>query len=79
MQGSHCRFCQHYCPVGRRGGECQRLDVPVKGQWSACSLMMPSFAPSWEMPENVIPMPVHALPFEYEIAVREREQDLVVA
>ncbi|MGB8699182.1 MAG: hypothetical protein WCD18_07185 [Thermosynechococcaceae cyanobacterium] len=43
-----CRYCQYYAPEGRRGGSCQRLSVPVQGEWSACSLMSPSFSPSWD-------------------------------
>lgn len=33
-----CRFCQHYNPEGRRGGFCEKLEVPVISTWEACSL-----------------------------------------
>ncbi len=33
-----CKFCKHYDPIGRRGGSCQRLEVPVSGEWPSCSL-----------------------------------------
>ncbi len=39
-----CRHCQHYSHEGRRGGHCQRLGAPVKGEWKSCSLMVPCFA-----------------------------------
>jgi hypothetical protein len=39
-----CRYCRHYSPEGHRGGACERLSVHVQGQWSACSLMIPSFS-----------------------------------
>ena len=42
---SCCRHCQHYQIEGRRGGHCNLLSVPVRGEWSACSLAVPAFAP----------------------------------
>ena len=39
-----CRLCRHYQFEGRRGGQCQKLGVPVKGEWDSCSLMTPSFS-----------------------------------
>lgn len=45
---SACRYCQHYQPEGRRGGQCQILEVPVQGNWKACSLAVTAFATSWE-------------------------------
>lgn len=47
-QTSACRYCRHFTPEGRRGGNCQQLGVPVRGGWKACPLAMPAFAPSWE-------------------------------
>jgi hypothetical protein len=41
---SSCRRCQHYQLQGRRGGHCQKLNVDVQGNWSACSLAMPLFS-----------------------------------
>jgi hypothetical protein len=48
LSTSACRYCQHYQPEGRRGGECQMLGVPVQGNWKACSLAVTAFAPNWE-------------------------------
>ena len=42
---SSCRHCQHYEIEGRRGGHCTLLSVPVRGEWSACSLGIPAFTP----------------------------------
>ncbi len=47
-QTSACRYCRHFIPEGRRGGNCQQLGVTVQGRWKACSLALPAFAPSWE-------------------------------
>ncbi|MDJ1182593.1 hypothetical protein [Roseofilum casamattae] len=47
-QTSACRYCRHFIPEGRRGGNCEQLGVPVRGSWKACSLALPAFAPSWE-------------------------------
>ncbi len=44
---SLCRHCRYYLPEGRRGGQCQKLNVAVKGQWNACSLSSPPFLPPW--------------------------------
>ncbi len=41
---SQCRGCRFFDPVGRRGGECLRLGVPVAGVWTACALAEPVFA-----------------------------------
>lgn len=43
-----CRHCQHYKPHGRRGGECQQLNVPVQGSWKACAMASLAFAPTWD-------------------------------
>jgi len=45
---SACKYCRYYKPEGRRGGACQQLGVQVRGNWSACSLAVSPFAPSWE-------------------------------
>ena len=39
-----CRFCQHYEVEGRRGGTCQMMNVPVQGNWKACSFAIRYFA-----------------------------------
>lgn len=51
---SVCRYCRFYTPEGRRGGQCNQLGVEVKGQWAACPLASPPFAPSWERLEHLI-------------------------
>ena len=43
---SRCILCAHYQLHGRRGGNCQLLNVTVQGEWKACSLAIPPFAPS---------------------------------
>lgn len=45
---SRCSLCTHYQLHGRRGGNCQLLNVTVQGVWKACSLALPPFAPSCE-------------------------------
>ncbi|MBF2064240.1 MAG: hypothetical protein IGS39_07440 [Calothrix sp. C42_A2020_038] len=54
---SACRYCRHYNPEGRRGGNCQQLGAPVQGHWKACSLALPAFAPSWESLEDAWSLP----------------------
>lgn len=54
---SACRYCRHYNPEGRRGGVCNQLGVQVQGNWKACSLALPPFAPSWESLEDVWSLP----------------------
>ncbi|MBW4551236.1 MAG: hypothetical protein KME35_09030 [Aphanocapsa sp. GSE-SYN-MK-11-07L] len=49
-----CRFCKYYTPEGRRGGECQKLGVLVKGDWKPCSLAIPAFSPSWDELQQVV-------------------------
>ncbi len=49
----HCRYCRHFVPEGRRGGNCEQLGVLVRGGWKACSLAIPAFAPSWEVIERI--------------------------
>ncbi len=39
----HCRCCRYY-RLERGGAVCQRLEIPVKGSWSACCLAAPPFA-----------------------------------
>ncbi|MEN9228801.1 MAG: hypothetical protein Q6L50_11315 [Gloeomargarita sp. GMQP_bins_120] len=50
--GLGCRYCRHYLPEGRRGGQCHLLGVEVQGDWDACRFAVPPFAPSWEQPED---------------------------
>ncbi len=49
-----CRFCKHYSPEGRRGGECQKLGALVKGDWKPCRLAIPAFSPSWDELQQVV-------------------------
>ena len=41
---SYCRLCKYYQFTGRREGFCDKLDVPVNGNWSSCSLVKSRFA-----------------------------------
>ena len=45
--------CRHYSPQGRRGGMCQKLSAPVRGDWQACSLVNSPFMPTWETWEAI--------------------------
>ena len=54
---SACRNCRFFSPEGRRGGVCQQLGAPVRGNWKACSLAVPPFAPSWETLEDAWSLP----------------------
>lgn len=54
---SACRNCRYFTPEGRRGGICQQLGAPVRGNWKACSLAVAPFAPSWETLEDVWSLP----------------------
>lgn len=47
-----CRLCQHYNPEGRRGGFCEKLDVPVIAKWDACSLAAHPFEASWQSTDD---------------------------
>ncbi|MBD2176914.1 hypothetical protein H6F42_08320 [Pseudanabaena sp. FACHB-1998] len=48
-----CRLCQHYSPVGRMGGLCEKLDVHVKSKWEACSLAESPFEISCDTPNSL--------------------------
>jgi hypothetical protein len=41
-----CRFCKHYTPEGRHGGNCAILQSLVGGDWQACSVSAPIFSKS---------------------------------
>ncbi|MBD2040210.1 hypothetical protein [Microcoleus sp. FACHB-672] len=58
---STCRNCRFYTIEGRRGGNCQLLDVPVQGSWKSCSLAMQPFAPAWENLEEIMLWPQEIL------------------
>lgn len=53
-QTSVCRHCRYYEPEGRRGGNCQQLNVAVQGAWNACTLAIPPFSPAWENFEDIM-------------------------
>ncbi len=40
---SSCRHCRHYVHEGRRGGQCEQLNVPVQSGWDACVLSQAIF------------------------------------
>ena len=62
---SACRHCRHYTPEGRRGGQCDQLDTLVHGDWKACPLALPAFAPSWEaMEAHTVCDPAPKLPHQ---------------
>ncbi len=42
-QPSACHNCRFYKPLGRRGGTCEILGVPVQGKWTCCSLAVHPF------------------------------------
>ena len=43
MDISSCRHCRHYAHEGRRGGQCEQLNVSVQGSWNACGLSQAVF------------------------------------
>jgi hypothetical protein len=47
---SACRHCQFYTLEGRRGGQCQVLNVSVQGSWAACALAVAPFAATLTAP-----------------------------
>jgi hypothetical protein len=61
---SSCRYCRYYQGEGRRGGNCQQLGVPVKGQWKACTLAASPFNSVWEDIEKIVDLE-HALSLTY--------------
>jgi hypothetical protein len=40
---SSCRHCHHYVHEGRRGGQCEQLNVPVQSSWEGCVLSQAIF------------------------------------
>lgn len=41
--GRSCRHCRHYVHEGRRGGQCEQLNVSVQSRWDACALSQAIF------------------------------------
>jgi hypothetical protein len=68
--GLACRHCTHFSPEGRRGGQCQQLGVPVRGGWKACSLVMKSFAPSWEGLQEAIELEREIIHLEHALSLQ---------
>ncbi|PPS44815.1 hypothetical protein [Chroococcidiopsis sp. TS-821] len=74
---SACRYCRYYQPEGRRGGCCQMLGVLVQGNWKACELSLPAFAPSWDLKKVMIVPDEPALvptPSMVEVGVLKAEE-----
>ncbi len=51
---SSCRFCQAYCPDGRREGMCNTLGVSVNSQWQACALAVAVFTKPVEEVDRLV-------------------------
>ncbi|CAN1210921.1 hypothetical protein TUMEXPCC7403_12025 [Tumidithrix helvetica PCC 7403] len=64
-----CRFCRYYDYEGRRGGNCNKLQVHVSAGWSACSYAVAPFAPSWEYIGDLSTL------FHDRVAVSERQSE----
>ena len=43
---ARCAACRFYTPIGRRGGNCSQLGVPVQSVWKTCYLAESPFQPS---------------------------------
>ena len=54
---SACRYCGFYNPQGRRGGSCQRLGVPVEGNWKACAFASHPFDTTLKKLEDIFQLP----------------------
>lgn len=50
---SACRYCRFYNSEGRRGGQCQMLDVPVEGSWKACTFASSPFETTLQKLEDI--------------------------
>lgn len=76
---SACRSCHHFVPEGRRGGTCQKLNVPVQGSWKSCSLAVSAFSSSWDSWDNMKKLDiweaVNALP---EVAIARDMQEVAI-
>ncbi len=51
---ARCGACRFYAPVGRRGGECSQLSVPVQSGWKACCLVESPFKELTKISESDI-------------------------
>lgn len=52
LRPSTCQHYQFYKLERRAGGHCQQIEALVRGRWRACALVLPPFAPSWEVASN---------------------------
>ena len=62
---SSCRHCRHYIHEGRRGGQCEQLNVPVQSCWDACVLSQAIFqgdAIPFLFPILIPKSPEHTIP-----------------
>ncbi len=71
---SSCRHCRHYIHEGRRGGQCEQLNVPVQSRWDACVLSQAIFqgdALPLLFPIVILKSPEHIAPelHCYEVAI----------
>ncbi len=49
-----CRSCRFYRTEGRRGGNCELLNVLVKGEWKACQLAQHPFENQWDSLDPIL-------------------------
>jgi hypothetical protein len=82
---SSCRYCSFYQSEGRRGGSCQKLGVPVQGDWSVCPLAVSPFKSSlqnlseivnWQGFDTKAEANSVVLPLESELAVASEKLNL---
>jgi len=76
---SVCRYCRHYSPQGRRGGICQKLNAPVRGDWQACCLANSPFLPAWEAWEEINLVENHHFQVVNPIVVQNTQTELDVS
>lgn len=69
---STCRYCRHYQPEGRRGGQCDQLGVSVESNWKACALASHPFTDNWENLEDIVILE-HSLALNYSIVASSTE------
>ncbi len=62
-----CRHCRYYAPQGRRGGHCNKLNVAVKSQWEACSLVASPFTSAWKELGDIMLWPQKVLELQEAI------------
>lgn len=75
---SVCRYCRHYSPQGRRGGMCQKLSAPVRGDWQACSLANAPFLPTWETWEEITRLENHRFQVVKPVVAKKTQPEVEV-